>query len=409
MNILKSDILNPDSDNTNSTSAAVKLALAETHIIQETKSYLESEGIDLSAFSSLDSNERTVRARRSDTCILVKNIPYGTTVAQIEELFSPFGELSRVLVPPAGTIAVVEYVHPDEAAKGFRSVAYRRMGSSIIYLEKAPLGIFNGTPSSHKKASDTTSNVVKSLASSPKEDSESVLNDEETEAAPGSTLYIKNLSFATTSERLTSAFRNLPSFAFARVQTKPDPKRPGAKLSMGFGFVGFTTPDAAKSALKGIQGFILDGHTLSAKFAGRGTEEDASHNKSDSKSNTNKSTTKMIVKNVPFEATKKEIRALFGAHGQLKSVRLPKKFDSRARGFAFLDFATRHEAENAYAALKHTHLLGRHLVLEWADDEGQDIDALRKKAGVGYGNGAELPGRKRKLDLGDNDDDMGDD
>ncbi len=60
---------------------------------------------------------------------------------------------------------------------------------------------------------------------------------------------------------------------------------------------------------------------------------------------------------------------------------------------------TRHEAENAYAALRHTHLLGRHLVLEWAEEAEQDLDALRKKAGVGYGGGKDMPGRKRKLEL----------
>ena len=36
LKISKSDILNPDADD-----AAVKLALAETHVIQETKKYLE--------------------------------------------------------------------------------------------------------------------------------------------------------------------------------------------------------------------------------------------------------------------------------------------------------------------------------------------------------------------------------
>lgn len=91
---------------------------------------------------------------------------------------------------------------------------------------------------------------------------------------------------------------------------------------------------------------------------------------------------------------------LFSSHGQLKSVRLPKKFDSRSRGFAFLEFVSRHEAENAYAALRHTHLLGRHLVLEWAEEGEQDLEMLRKKAGVGFGGGKDMPGRKRKLDLG---------
>lgn len=105
-------------------------------------------------------------------------------------------------------------------------------------------------------------------------------------------------------------------------------------------------------------------------------------------------------------------RTTTSAHGQLKSVRVPKKFDSRSRGFAFLEFVTRHEAENAYAALRHTHLLGRHLVLEWAEEAEQDLDVLRLKAGVGFGGGGEMPGKKRKLEIGgdkrgeDGDDDM---
>ena len=38
-------------------------------------------------------------------------------------------------------------------------------------------------------------------------------------------------------------------------------------------------------------------------------------------------------------------------------------------------------------------------MLEWAEDEEQDIDALRRKAGVGLGDGGDMPGRKRKLDF----------
>jgi multiple RNA-binding domain-containing protein 1 len=74
--------------------------------------------------------------------------------------------------------------------------------------------------------------------------------------------------------------------------------------------------------------------------------------------------------------------------------------DRSTRGFAFLDFVSRHEAENAFNALKHTHLLGRHIVLEWAEENDVDLDKLREKIKIGYGDGGpDLPGRKRKLDL----------
>ncbi|KAG1861131.1 hypothetical protein DFJ58DRAFT_777779 [Suillus subalutaceus] len=390
MGIAKADILNPESDN-----AAVKLALAETHVIQETKSYLESQGVILSTFSS--------RAR-SDTTILVKNIPYGTTAEQIREMFELHGELSRVIVPPAGTMAVVEFEHADEAAKAFRAVAYRRLGSSVVYLEKGPMGMFQETANAAGNSDRTLITAFKPISYRRAGRLAVDADADEPTLSAGTTLFVKNLAFSTTAERLMQVFRGLSGFSFARVQTKPDPKRPtvpGAeapRLSMGYGFVGFKTAEDAKKAMKSMQGFILDGHSLHVKFAGRGTEDEPKDN-TVAKSRS----TKMIVKNVPFEATKKDIRELFSAHGHLKSVRLPKKFDSRSRGFAFLEFLTRHEAENAYAALRHTHLLGRHLVLQWAEEAEQDIEVLRKKAGVGYGDGAELPGRKRKLEIAGDD------
>jgi len=79
---------------------------------------------------------------------------------------------------------------------------------------------------------------------------------------------------------------------------------------MGYGFIGFKDVENAKKAFKSIQGFVLDGHSLHVKFAGRGTEEDLSSKDQDGV-NSKSRTTKLIVKNVPFEATKKDIRDLF--------------------------------------------------------------------------------------------------
>ena len=92
-----------------------------------------------------------------------------------------------------------------------------------------------------------------------------------------------------------------------------------------------------------------------------------------------KKQTKMMVRNVPFQASRAELLRLFGAFGQLKTVRLPKKFNGGHRGFAFIEFIAGEEAHNAMNALSQTHLYGRHLVLEWADDN-DDIDILRSKA-----------------------------
>ncbi|QRW14958.1 RNA recognition motif protein [Ceratobasidium sp. AG-Ba] len=377
LKISKAEILDPEASN-----ASVRLALAETNVIEETKAFLETQGVSLDSFKSRE---------KSDTIILVKNIPYGTTAEDLRSMFSPFGELSRLLLPPSGTLGIVEFVHAVDAGKAFKAIAYRRIKDSIIYLERGPAKMFSKPPNDQGKS---TKEPIVSSAVEPIAASSTVEDD--AEIPPGATLFVKNLAFATTDETLNSAFRALPGFAFARVQMKPDPKRPGARLSMGFGFVGFRSVESAQRALSGMQGAVVDGHALQVKFAKRGdVPEKATGNAAIGSSKT----TKMIVKNLPFEATKKDVRELFGAYGQLKSVRVPRKFNSSTRGFAFLDFVTRREAENAFSALQHTHLLGRHLVLQWAEDNGVNVEQLRDNVRAGWGDGTNVPGKKRKIDM----------
>jgi multiple RNA-binding domain-containing protein 1 len=60
----------------------------------------------------------------------------------------------------------------------------------------------------------------------------------------------------------------------------------------------------------------------------------------------------MIIRNVAFEAPKRDLSQLFSPFGQLKSLRVPRKFDGSHRGFAFIEFVTKKEAANAYDAVR---------------------------------------------------------
>jgi multiple RNA-binding domain-containing protein 1 len=333
MGIKKSDILNSDALLPEETegeerrgkevNGAVKLALAETSVINETKKYFETHGVILTRLEGssdvaegMKGGKRTI-VPRSKTTLLVKNIPYGTTLDVLRALFEPFGTLKRALMPPAGTLAVVEFEEAADAAGAFKGVSYKRLGNAVIYLEKAPEGLMRdvGDVGVEEETRGIEGNEaaevlkrVEAAAAARGGDKE----EEEPLTEAGSTLYVKNLSFNTTTERLESVFSSLPSFSFARVSTKPDPKNPTARLSMGFGFLGFKTKDAANRALKGLKGYKLDGHQLEVKFAQRDREGDEVEGKKGGASEGKKGkTTKMIVKNVPFEASKKDIRDLF--------------------------------------------------------------------------------------------------
>ncbi len=189
------------------------------------------------------------------------------------------------------------------------------------------------------------------------------------------TVFVRNLNFSTTTQLLTETFQPLDGFMSARVKTKTDPKKPGQILSMGFGFLEFRSAQQAQSAIKTMDGHTLEGHKLQLRASHKGADAAESRRAADAQKRAAGRRTKVIIKNLPFEASKKDVRALFGAYGQLRSVRVPKKMDRAARGFAFADFTTPKEAESAMEALKDTHLLGRRLVLDFAEEEPEDAEA----------------------------------
>lgn len=142
LGVRKSEILDANSDN-----MAVRLALAETNIITETKNYLEECGVSLEEF--------TKNKSKSPFIILVKNIPGSTEEKDLIDLFSPFGTLGRVVLPPARTIAIIEYPDRNEAKAAFRKVAYTNFKGVPLYLQWAPTGTFIADFDPEKKLENT--------------------------------------------------------------------------------------------------------------------------------------------------------------------------------------------------------------------------------------------------------------
>ncbi|CUM47934.1 uncharacterized protein AC631_05127 [Debaryomyces fabryi] len=393
MGVSKSQLIDAQSSN-----SAVKQALAEAHVIGDVRKYFENKGVDLTTFD---------KKERDDKVILVKNFPFGTTIEEIGELFSEYGQLKRMLMPPAGTIAIVEFRDAPSARAAFQKLAYRRFGKSIIYLEKGPKDLFTREPSLDEN--NVTSEKPNEKAVEAKVTANDIMGDskvqedEDTIDGPTVSIFVKNLNFATTSQRLTEAFQSLPGFIVANVKVKPDPKKSGGTLSMGFGFVEFKTKEQANVAISTMNDFILDGHKLQLKLSHRQSGAASSSSKGEKSNKSNK----IIIKNLPFEATRKDVLELFGAFGQLKSVRVPKKFDKSARGFAFVEFSLLKEAENAMDQLEGVHLLGRRLVMQYAEQNTEDAEAeidrmtkkVKKQVATQQLASARLSGKGKNIDL----------
>ena len=368
LGVSKGELLDPTSSD-----AAVKQAHAETHIIQETRAYFAANGVNLDSFQSRE---------RGNTAILVKNFSFGVKTSDLRKLFEPYGQIIKLLMPPSGTIAIVEFARPDEAQKAFKSLAYRKIGDSILFLEKAPKDLFDAAAAS-RQSMPVSKPVSQGFSAS--DTFAAHEPEDETGIAVTSTLFVKNLSFSTTTDRLAETFEPLDGFLSARVKTKPDPKQPGQRLSMGFGFVEFKSKAQAQNAIAAMNGYNLDQHELVIRSSNKVVDVAEERRKEDTARKVAARRTKIIIKNLPFQATRKDVRSLFGAYGQLRSVRVPKKFDRTARGFAFADFVSAREAENAMDALKNTHFLGRKLVLQFASqdtvDPEEEIQNIEKRVG----------------------------
>eukprot|EP00804_Cyclotella_cryptica_P003228 CCRYP_010471-RA/>CCRYP_010471-RA protein AED:0.31 eAED:0.31 QI:168/1/1/1/1/1/2/2028/893 len=392
LGVSKGDVLNVK-DGISSGNAAVRLALGETHIISENISFFESHGVDISALEGSNADKGTSGSapKRSKTMILVKNLPYDTSVEELTKVFHSIGGDAplRILLPPSKTAALVEYGHATDARRAFRRLAYTKFKHIPLYLEWAPM--MEGVPKNEQPADASTGSAIggdNSETGIPKKDL--IDSDDHTEeAGPTQSIFVKNLNFSTTEEQLNAAFTKAgfnPRAVRIPKKAAPVKKRNDVvdsnepkHLSMGFGFVEFSTEEEAKKAMKSLQGKLIDGHSLEIKLSSKNLSDSAP---AISKSSNN---TKIMVRNVPFEATRSELLQLFGSFGQLKKVRLPKKFDGTHRGFAFCEFLTSKEAQNAMTTLSRTHLYGRHLVLEWAaegeDGNGNvDVGKVREKA-----------------------------
>ena len=160
------------------------MALGETHVVDQTKKMLRESGVNVAALEVEKKPEK-----RSKTALIVKNIPHSTENSELRDLFARFGDLSRIVLPPTKTMALVEFDEATEARKAFRQLAYSKFKNQPIYLEWAPVDIFDAAPAAaaastaDKEAGKTKPAVAKKDVSSSSSESKSVASSSESKSS----------------------------------------------------------------------------------------------------------------------------------------------------------------------------------------------------------------------------------
>ena len=194
----------------------------------------------------------------------------------------------------------------------------------------------------------------------------SLFEDTENRKNSKTLIIVKNLKYETTEEEIRNmfaAYGSLVRFIFP----------PTHAVSL----VEFARPEDAKRAFQALSFKKVHDQPIYLQWApAQATASNAQDSGKRVKSDKQLKTTTLIMKNVPFKATKREISDLVNVYAKVKAIRMVKKADgSSHRGFVFLDFNTRQEATAALENLANVHLYDRHLVIQPAD-VGRNVDSI---------------------------------
>ncbi|CAH8441035.1 unnamed protein product [Schistosoma mattheei] len=422
-------------------SVAVRLAHGETQLVAEMKEFLKTHGVRLEAFekhndetevketednsvvvhetsgqrSRLESKSRSTIRQLSGTAFLIKNLPAGTTEFEVRDLLKRYTKssvtvdantpsirsgLKRVLVPPLGITAIVEYAHSQQARLMYKALAYEPFRDSVLFLQWLPDGALkSSTPdnneyeeikseeaSTHKpkrtKHEKPSVDKVKKIEQSDDEfelitsiptDKRKFRDDHDDE----DTVAVMDHSSHHDNENISyqiSKSQRVKKYLNKKQKIEQIANNKSSELELIDKFMGHKSKKVK---------FTNDVNVECVNQLHSNNENRI--NKCDTTTNINeqhkeeinikksipskqlKKNKILIVRNIPFQATQKELIELFQPIGGLVNVRLPKKPTSGHRGFAFVEFDTMDKAKIALETLGvATHLLGRRLLMEYA-------------------------------------------
>ncbi|KAK1442605.1 RNA recognition motif RRM containing protein [Babesia gibsoni] len=354
-------------------SAAVNVALSETLVVNKLTKWLEEQGIDYKQFEvsrvSKDGEDQektneTKVVKRCDDTIIIKNLPSEASDVELLQLFSKYGQLLRLSISPYMVMGIVQFLEAKHAKSAFKNLAYKSYQGLPLYLEWAPMKLFHEGAPIPPLPNESTGATQKEESGEQLTEQEEVASEEDDYIPTNVSIYLKNLNFRTRDKTLENHFSGCKGYVSCNVVM-----RDNATLSRGFGFVEFDNLANAKAAIRSKTGLIIDGKVIEMSIAKKTDKRivEVSENK------ILKATTKIIVKNLAFQATRQDLYKMFSFYGEVKSIRIPKSLKSNNRGFAFVDFVNRESSARAVESLQHTHLYGRHLILEFAaEDESTD-------------------------------------
>jgi len=179
-------------------------------------------------------------------------------------------------------------------------------------------------------------------------------------------IFIKNLDDAIDNKALHDTFAAFGNVLSCKVATEEQGR------SRGYGYVHYETAEAADTAIKAVNGMLLNdkkvyvGHHISRKERQSKLEEIRAQ------------FTNLYVKNIDTEVTQDELVDLFMRFGAVTSAVIQLDDEGRSKGFGFVNFEFHEQAQAAVDGLHDTELKGKKLFVSRAQKKAEREDELRK-------------------------------
>ncbi|KAG8752608.1 Protein phosphatase PP2A regulatory subunit B [Ceratobasidium sp. 428] len=179
-------------------------------------------------------------------------------------------------------------------------------------------------------------------------------------------IFIKNLDEGIDNKALHDTFAAFGNVLSCKVATDEQGN------SRGYGFVHYETAEAAETAIKAVNGMLLNdkqvfvGHHISRKERQSKIDEQKAQ------------FTNVYVKNLDLEVSETEFREMFEPFGTITSAVLQIDAEGKSRGFGFVNFERHEDAEKAVNELNDKDIKGKPLYVGRAQKKAERANELQR-------------------------------
>ena len=159
--------------------------------------------------------------------------------------------------------------------------------------------------------------------------------------------------------------------------------------SRGYGYVHYETAEAAETAIKAVNGMLLNdkkvyvGYHITRKVRGFHDQSFSSplccvQERQSKLDEIRSQFTNLYVKNIDSDVSQDELVEVFKRYGMVTSAVIQIDEEGRSKGFGFVNFESHEQAQAAVDGLHDTDLKGKKLFVSRAQKKAEREDELRK-------------------------------